>query len=123
MKSLKAVFGALLVGGITLASPAHAHSVLRSSIPVANTAVTPPKTVELRFSEKIGLKFSAITLTSPSGSAVPTSPLSLGADGRSLVTALPDPLPPGKYRVTWAVLSRDGHKASGNYSFTVRPAQ
>ncbi|PZQ43992.1 MAG: copper resistance protein CopC, partial [Phenylobacterium zucineum] len=30
------------------------------------------------------------------------------------------PLPPGAYRVSWAIAAADGHRMTGNYSFTVR---
>ena len=30
------------------------------------------------------------------------------------------PLSPGTYRVTWAIAAADGHRMTGNYSFTVR---
>jgi len=29
-------------------------------------------------------------------------------------------LPPGKYRVIWSVVARDGHLTQGDYTFSIR---
>jgi methionine-rich copper-binding protein CopC len=38
-------------------------------------------------------------------------------DKTSLIVPLSAPLPDGKYRVDWQVLSADGHKTTGTYTF------
>jgi len=37
----------------------------------------------------------------------------------SLRLALPT-LPSGEYRVTWQAVARDGHRTSGDYTFTIK---
>jgi methionine-rich copper-binding protein CopC len=41
-------------------------------------------------------------------------------DGKTLVATVAAPLPAGAYRVTWAIAAADGHRMTGDYSFTVR---
>jgi len=40
-------------------------------------------------------------------------------DNRLLEVGLP-PLPPGRYRVFWSVIARDGHPREGDFSFLLR---
>lgn len=40
-------------------------------------------------------------------------------DPRLLEVGLP-PLPPGRYRVFWSVIARDGHAREGNFSFLLK---
>jgi methionine-rich copper-binding protein CopC len=39
----------------------------------------------------------------------------------TLTVPLQSALPPGAYTVKWHVLSTDGHKTEGSYSFMVKP--
>jgi methionine-rich copper-binding protein CopC len=41
------------------------------------------------------------------------------ADGTLLEVGLP-PLPPGRYRVFWSVVARDGHRTEGDFPFRVK---
>ena len=41
--------------------------------------------------------------------------------GTAMVVPIAKPLPPGVYRVNWHVLSVDGHKLQGSFTFEVRP--
>lgn len=41
------------------------------------------------------------------------------ADPKLLEVSVP-PLPQGTYHVFWSVVARDGHRTSGDYSFTVK---
>ena len=40
-------------------------------------------------------------------------------DNRLLQVGLP-PLPPGRYRVFWSVIARDGHQREGDFSFLIK---
>jgi methionine-rich copper-binding protein CopC len=40
---------------------------------------------------------------------------------KTLTAPVTGPLKPGTYTVRWNVLSVDGHKTNGTYTFTVKP--
>lgn len=111
--------GALLAG-LLLGGQAFAHAKLTASVPEAGAAVTSPAEVAVTFNETLNLAFSGITLTGPGG-AVATGDATLSADGKGMVVPVAGELAPGDYTVEWHVLSVDGHKIKGHYSFTVSP--
>jgi copper resistance protein C len=41
--------------------------------------------------------------------------------GKVIAVPIANPLSPGAYRVNWHVLSVDGHKTQGSFTFEVRP--
>ncbi|EFF0775469.1 hypothetical protein CCF12_004236, partial [Escherichia albertii] len=41
-------------------------------------------------------------------------------DKNQLIIPLADPLKPGTYTVNWHVVSVDGHKTKGQYTFSVK---
>lgn len=112
---------ALALGlGATGAALAHAH--LKSSAPAGDSAVAAPATLELHFSEGVDLKFSGVSLTGPDQKAIATGDTAhAGNDEASLSVPVTAKLAPGKYTVQWHVLSKDGHKVKGSYSFDVKP--
>jgi copper resistance protein C len=75
----------------------------------------------LTFSEGIEPRFSRIELATSDGRAIATGPAVRDpADDKQLVLAL-RPLAPGRYRVSWHVVSVDTHRTEGEFSFTVGP--
>ncbi|TCL75983.1 copper homeostasis periplasmic binding protein CopC [Rhizobium sp. BK251] len=118
--SFSMLLTAVLVG---VAGPAMAHAHLQSAEPAADTSVaSAPGSLSLTFSEGLNLPFSGVDLTDAKGAAVETGKASLsGADGTVLTVPLDTSLTAGSYKVHWHVLSNDGHKTEGNYSFTVKP--
>jgi len=104
---------------ISLVSPAGAHSLLIASIPSAGAVVNGAPAVMLRFNNRIEKKLSQIRLVPPAGEA---KVLPVRVDGAvdALEAPLP-PLPPGRYRVEWRVLSTDGHVVSGAFAFSISP--
>ena len=115
-------FTLVMILGFSSASVlAHAH--LKQQSPEAEASLTKaPSKISLKFSEGIELKFSKIKLSDADNSAVETGTLLLDAnDNTRIIAPLNGDLPPGKYNVNWNVVSIDGHKTKGNYSFTVKP--
>jgi methionine-rich copper-binding protein CopC len=45
---------------------------------------------------------------------------SVSGDGKTLVAALPRPLPAGTYDANWHVVSTDTHRVEGHLTFTVK---
>lgn len=110
----------VLLAGLLLGGQAFAHAKLTGSTPAAGAAVTSPAEVALTFNETLNLAFSGVALVGPEG-AVATGDAALSADGKGMVVPVAGALAPGDYTVEWHVLSVDGHKIKGRYSFTVSP--
>ncbi|MBB3611145.1 copper homeostasis periplasmic binding protein CopC [Rhizobium sp. BK602] len=117
-KILIAAFAATII----LTGQALAHAHLKSSTPAADSTVKQsPGEIDLTFSEGLNLKFSGVTVTGPGKAAVKTgNPMLMNGDS-TLMIPVTDKLASGKYTVEWRVLSTDGHKTNGSYSFTIAP--
>lgn len=121
MKVVPTSLAAALV--LLCATEAAAHGALKSASP-ADGATIPasPATVTLQFSETVELAFSGIKITGPAKAEVATGAASHGAGGeRALEVTVPGTLVPGAYKVEWRVLSKDGHKTKGAYTFIIKP--
>src|SRR5438874_6221972 len=99
-----------------------AHAFLNQAVPsVGGTVATSPREIRLTFSEGVEPRFSGIELATSDGRAIATGPaIRDPGDDKQLVLAVP-PLAPGRYKVSWHVLSVDTHRTEGAYSFTVGP--
>jgi methionine-rich copper-binding protein CopC len=129
MKNLRRAMPPALIVAIAVAAlwapgPAHAermHVSLTKSSPAAKEALaTSPAKVQLWFSEKVELKASSLKITGPAG-VVTSTPLT-GQDSvaaPATATILGD-MPPGAYRIDWAVASKDGHAVKGVIQFSVK---
>jgi hypothetical protein len=103
-------------------SPAAAHAFLHHAVPaVGSTIATAPSEVRMVFTQEIDLSFSGATLSTADGTPIATGSAALDPqDPTALVLRLP-PLAPGKYKVTWHVVSVDTHRTEGNFTFEIRP--
>ena len=64
---------------------------------------------------------SGVTVTGPQQHAVATGKLTRSADNPTQVTVpVAETLRPGEYTVAWHVVSVDGHKTKGQYTFSVK---
>ncbi|AVJ18073.1 hypothetical protein CLM71_13510 [Serratia sp. MYb239] len=117
---LLATLFALFVGLSSQQVLAHAH--LKLQTPAADATVSPaPQALTLSFSEGIEPGFSKVKLIGPDNKAVKIGKLQLDAkDNAKASIPIPEVLPAGKYQVDWHVVSVDGHKTKGQYSFTVK---
>ncbi|EIY4987529.1 MAG: CopC domain-containing protein YobA [Klebsiella quasipneumoniae] len=108
--------------GLLTAAGALAHAHLQQQIPAAGAQLAAsPQTLTLSFSEGIEPAFSGVTVTGPQQHAVATGKLTRSADNPAQVTVpVTETLPPGEYTVAWHVVSVDGHKTKGQYTFSVK---
>lgn len=99
-----------------------AHAFLDRAVPPIGGAVPiPPKEIRLTFTEGIEPRFSGIELATSEGRTIATGPAVRDPrDDKQLVLAVP-PLAPGRYRVSWHVVSVDTHRTEGDYTFTIEP--
>lgn len=114
---------ALIVIGAVLAAPlAFAHAHLEAQTPAANAQVTSaPQALTLKFSEGIEPKFSGLTITNARKQTIKTGTATRSEENKSqLVVPLEDTLQAGEYTVDWHVVSVDGHKTKGSYTFSVK---
>lgn len=104
-----------------LTPPAFAHAKLLASQPAANSVLdVAPAVMRLQFSDTVELAFSKVRLVDQAG--VAGAPLKIAGDGsnpKALIATLP-PLKPGRHRVQWSTVTRDGHKVKGDIAFQVR---
>ncbi|EFV4609845.1 CopC domain-containing protein YobA [Salmonella enterica] len=113
----------LLLLASAFATPAAwAHAHLTHQYPAANAAVTAaPQALTLNFSEGIEPGFSGATITGPQQESIKTCPAKRNEqDKTQLIIPLEQPLKPGAYMVDWHVVSVDGHKTTGKYTFSVK---
>ncbi|QND50348.1 copper homeostasis periplasmic binding protein CopC [Rhizobium lusitanum] len=105
-----------------LAGQALAHAHLRLATPADKSTVkSSPGELNLIFTESLNLKFSDVKVTGPDKAAVKLGDPELTRNGKALTVPVSAPLDAGAYTVEWHVLSTDGHKTNGSYTFTVKP--
>jgi copper transport protein len=112
----------LLAGALITVAPvstASAHASLLSSSPADGSRVAaPPARVRMLFSEPIVPELSHVTIAGVRGGAMR---LVVSGDPHE-VRAMEAPISihdPGGYRVTWHIISADGHPVSGSFVFFV----
>jgi methionine-rich copper-binding protein CopC len=100
---------------------AAAHAYLDHSQPDDGAVVTPaPAAVRLWFSRAIEPSFSTVRVVDQNGKQIDKGkPAVSGNDPKLLEIGL-QPLAPGTYKVIWRIVALDGHKAVGEFSFTVK---
>ena len=97
------------------------HAVLVKSVPAQRAAlVEPPPRIELWFNERLEPAYSKASVTNESGTQVDLRDGKVSPeDPRRLLLSLPT-LTPGRYTVSFRVLSVDGHVVESRLTFTVK---
>lgn len=96
------------------AYPDHADPKVGSTISVA------PTQVRIWFDSDLEPVFSSIMVHTADGRMVDKGDGGVAASDPTLLEVSVPPLPPGKYIVIWSVVARDGHRTSGDYTFTIK---
>ena len=110
------VFAAVLAAGAT----ADAHAFLERADPrVGSTVRSSPDKVRLWFTQRLESAYSRAEVFDDTGQRVGLGPSVLDPGDRVLLTIAIPPLPPGRYRVHWRVLSVDTHVTEGDFTFAV----
>ena len=112
-----AMFTTLLASQQVLA---HAH--LASASPAEQAVVTTsPDALTLTFTEGIEGSFSGVSVATTEGKNVNAGKLTVdSSDNKTVHVPLNEALKAGSYQVNWHVLSVDGHKTKGTYTFSVK---
>jgi methionine-rich copper-binding protein CopC len=96
------------------AMTAHAHAHLSASVPLEGSTGKAPEQITLTFSEA-----ARVTAMSLQKEGEASRKLPLPASAAAHITVPLPKLPPGRYTLTWRMLSDDGHVTSGSLHFTV----
>ncbi|WP_445619737.1 copper homeostasis periplasmic binding protein CopC [Kushneria sp. Sum13] len=121
MNALKRWMAPLFLIALSVSTQALAHAHLKAATPGDKASVSTLHEISLTFSEALELPFSGVDVVGTDGNAVTLDEARLQDGGRTLVTPIGDALESGRYDVHWHVLSVDGHKTQGQYSFDVTP--
>ena len=109
----------MLLLGTAMAARAHAV-LLRSDPPDGAVLKTAPEQVRLWFSEPPEPGFVTVRVLSESGAPVGASGPQVDPDDPTSVAVMLDPVDPGRYSVSWRVLSRaDGHVSAGTFTIAI----
>ncbi len=108
----------------TWVGSAGAHAFPERSEPRVGAVLrAAPAQVRIWFDGDLEPAFSALTVTSIAGQRVDRGDAVVDAQDRRLLRVSLPGLTPGVYRVIWNVLSVDGHRTEGDFTFTVRAAE
>ena len=105
------------------AAPASAHTQLVGSSPAAGSTIRAlPESVELTFGDPLltegGQEVNHVTVTDPMNARISAAHTDVEGDVASTVLS-PSMVMDGDYRVTFRVVSADGHVVEGSFTFTV----
>jgi len=121
MPLMTRILSVTVLASVAFAGQAFAHAHLKSSEPADKAAVASPSELDLTFTEELNLKFSGLTVTGPDKKEIKLGEGMLMEGNKALMVPVSDELAPGSYTVEWHVLSTDGHKTNGSFTFTVNP--
>ena len=111
-----------LASALAFVPLAAAHAFLDHAIPGAGSAVhRSPSQLRLWFSERLDAPFSKVEVLDGSGKRVDKGDPQVDSADRKLLWISLQPLVPGRYRVTWRVLSVDTHASTGEFTFDIAP--
>lgn len=119
--SMTLKFAAAALAFAATASVAQAHAKLDASDPKAGSTVQAgTRTLRLAFSEALEPAFSKVAVVDSANAAVAVEGLKVGAADPKVMQATLPQLRAGQYRVQWSVVTHDGHRTKGDFSFSVR---
>ena len=101
-----------------------AHARLKRANPAVGgvvAAAAVPAELQVWFTEKLEPALSTIQVLDASGTRMDRGDVRIDPDDQTQLRVTLLPLPPGRYRVIWRVVSIDTHFRSGSFPFRVDP--
>jgi copper transport protein len=96
------------------------HATLLRSTPAAKSHLAkPPDAIRLVFSEQVVPELSQITLVRPDGGSTQLKVANDPHDVHTLVGRVDGAITGGLYKVSWRVVSADGHPVGGTFAFSL----
>ena len=117
------ITGALLVLAFVAVTTreASAHAFPDRSEPrVGASLSTSPANVRVWFDGEVEPVFSTIRVENGDRQRVDNGDGRVSPDDHRLLLVSVPPLPPGKYRVFWRVVARDGHRTEVDFPFRIK---
>lgn len=114
----KLIFAGLMASAL-FATSALAHAKLEMAMPAVGSTGPSPKTIMLHFNEKMEAKLSGFEVTGPDGAKVDVKG-QVDKSGGMMNGTVSGKLKPGTYKVNWHAVTSDGHRVTGEYTFTVK---
>jgi methionine-rich copper-binding protein CopC len=103
------------------ASDASAHAFPDRSEPrVGRTVERSPDAIRIWFDGEIEPVFSTIRVENDGRQRVDRGDGRVNAQNNRLLEVSVGALPPGRYRVFWSVVARDGHRTEGDFPFRIK---
>ncbi len=98
-----------------------AHAFPDHSEPrVGHTVDASPPAVRIWFDGQIEPVFSTVRVENTDKQRVDKGDARIDPKDDTLLQVSLPPLPPGRYRVFWSVIARDGHRTEGDFSFRIK---
>jgi copper resistance protein C len=98
------------------ATPAFAHTTVKSSVPAAKSSVkTLPSVVKLTFTERLSI-LPKVSVEDSAGNVINSGKATLEG---AVVTQPVTPTVAGKYTVKWSAVAQDGDRTTGSFTFTL----
>lgn len=114
----------ILIAGLFLIlwNPATAggHAFPERADPRVGSEGGAPSEVKIWFDGPLESLFSTLKIFDEAGVRVDQNNSHVDLKEPTLLRASVVPLPPGRYRVSWGVLARDGHRTEGEFTFRVK---
>jgi copper resistance protein C len=114
------VVAALVAGATDVA----AHARVKRASPAVGGAViasAAPTELQVWFTERLEPALSTVEVVDSNGTRMDRGDVRIDPDDHTQLRVTLLPLPPGKYRVIWRVVSIDTHFRSGSFPFRVDP--
>lgn len=121
LSASRAVCALVFLASAAVAPSVWAHAHLKQPTPAAKSVVNAPQRITLAFSEGVEPGFSGVVITNAHQQVIKTGAVKRDEQDKALlIVPLEHALAAGTYQVDWHVVSVDGHKTKGSYSFSVK---
>jgi copper resistance protein C len=122
MRKRTTTLSLLLACAAAWAPLAGAHAFLDHAAPAVGSVVHAlPGQIQIWFTQRLEPAFCTLQVLDGAGKRVDKGDVRVDASDAALLLVSVPRLPPGKYRVTWRVLSVDTHVTEGDFTFEVAP--
>ena len=119
LKTVVAVFSVALLSAFPETSWGHAFPD-HADPKVGSIVSAAPTRVRIWFDSELEPAFSTIMVHAADGWMADKGDGRVNPNDATLLEISLPPLPVGVYRVIWSVVARDGHRTSGDYTFSIK---
>ena len=113
--------GALATALALLPLAAGAHAFVSRTEPRASATLgEPPARIRIWFDGPVETMFLKLHVENERQQRVDNNDARLNPEDNTQIEVGLKQLPPGRYRVFWGVVARDGHRREGSFSFLVK---